>query len=176
MKALKDRTLAFIDCETTGLDPTVHEVIEYAVILEEPDGTFQEFTAKVTPEYIERAHPRALEVNGYTPEKWVGSVPSVQAAQEIGRLLSGDVVLVGHNVRFDSGFFTEMLKRAGVNVRIDYHTVDTITLAWEHLVPKGLTSLSLANVCKFLSVTPGGHEALADARACRTVYHMLMCP
>lgn len=175
MYPLRKRTLAFIDVETTGLDAAHHEVIEYAIILEDRWSGTQEYSGRVIPQFIERASPKALEVNGYTPEKWRDALPAEVVAPHIANLLK-DTVLIGHNVRFDAGFISEMLKRAGVEARIDYHLVDTVTLAWEHLAPLGLKSLSLKNVCKFIGAEPEQepHGALGGARKCREVYHILL--
>lgn len=172
---LKDRPLAFIDTETTGLDPRLQEVIEVAVILEKPDGTLEEWCTKVRPTRLETAEPYALKVNGYEahPELWATAPTFPEIVSELARRLD-DTILVGHNVGFDLDFLQEGLIRAGSKVRLAHRKLDTYTLAYEHLAPEGLESLSLDAVCSFLGISNEGHHtALVDARRCRAVWHTL---
>ncbi len=76
---MKYHRLAFIDTETTGLDPNFHEVIEIGCVVADwkPD-LFGERTLvesstldiKIIPEHIERADPKALAVNHYAKRDW----------------------------------------------------------------------------------------------------------
>jgi len=168
-----DKPLAFLDTETTGLDPQTHEIIEIAIITEYRSGRVYEWHTKIKPAHIERAHPKALEVNGYSEEAWADAPTFDQVAVEIGRRLS-DVVVVGHNVPFDLDMVNVGLKRAGVTARISYHKIDTVTLAYEHLVPCGLQSVSFDHIRKFLGWSQdGAHTALKDTRDARRLFHLL---
>ena len=168
---LRDKPLCFVDVETSGLDPAKHEMLEFAVAFENGEG----LSFKIKPEDIGHADPYALKVNGYTPEAWVGAYDFKEAAWKIAEHLK-EHVLVGHNVKFDVGFINALLQKAGVKERVDYHCLDTVTLAYEHLVPCGLDSLSLKNVCRFLDIPeePEKHEAFYGASACRQVYLRLV--
>lgn len=163
MADYKNKTRAFIDVETTGTDPTVHEIIEYAIILEWPDGTYAEFTNKVLPQHIDKADPKALKINGYTEEAWQDALTPVEAAWDIARHLKGTAV-IGHNVHFDLDFLMALMKKEKLSPHFGVPAVDTMTLAWEHLGSAGLQSLSLKSVCKFLGIEPEPekHEALAE--------------
>lgn len=170
---LNQRLVAFVDTETTGLSPTDHEIIDFACILETRTAGVQEVSFKMKPEHLDRASPKALEVNGYTPEKWERAWNQAEGATAISQALKG-AVLIGHNVRFDAGFLNATQERHNIKERLDYHLVDTVSLAWIHLVPCGLTSLSLENVCRFLNIdNTDAHTALGDARRCREVYRKL---
>lgn len=164
------KPLAFVDLETTGLDPEHHEIIEFAVVRE--DGTYVEF--KVKPEHIETAHPKALEVNGYTPEAWEGAISQEEAAKHLAAWLE-DSIIAGQNVKFDIGFLEALAEKTGVRIPTRYG-IDTVTLAYEHLTPLGLSSLSLKNICEFLGIPPepDDHRALNGARAAREVYFTLL--
>ena len=176
MAKVSGKRLVFVDVETTGLNPVDHEIIEYAIITEYPEGLVTEVACKVHPEHIETAHPKALEVNGYTSEKWclAGAQSQKEAAIDIGLHLKFAAV-VGHNIPFDMSFFQETLKREGVTISIGHLNVDTMTLAYEHLVPLGLQNMSLKGICEFIGIQPepDTHEALNGARKCREVYHRL---
>ncbi|NBR00919.1 MAG: 3'-5' exonuclease [Actinobacteria bacterium] len=188
---LTDRPLAFIDVETTGLDPTRHEVIDLAVVFgvevlrrtgapwtrhlrrDEPDIAV--WHTRIRPERIRDAEPKALEVNGYTHDAWADAPTAEQVVDTVVELLAGSkAVLVGHNVTFDRDFIAALVRRQGRVARLGYNTVDTVTLCYEHLVPCGLEALSLDNVRRFLNIpTHGSHAALKDAIDAREVYRRL---
>jgi len=190
---LSERPLAFIDVETTGLDPNRHEVIEVAVVFDE--SVFRRLGApwalllhrdepdlavwhtRIRPERIGDADPKALRVNRYDPERWANAPTAAEVADDIVALLTregADPVIVGHNVSFDRDFLNATLRGVGSRARVSHHTVDTVTLCHEHLVPCGLESLSLDNVRRFLGIpTEGSHAALKDAIDARDVYHRL---
>ncbi len=173
---LNERPLAFIDTETTGLDPRVHEVIEVAIVKEWPDGKLEEWSTKVAPQNLKVATEIALKVNGYNdhPELWEGAPKFDDIAPLVAAKLD-DCVLVGHNVSFDLDFLNEALKRAGSPAKLPYHKVDTVTLAYAYLVPKGLKSLSLDNIRRFFGWShEGAHTALVDAHDARRLYREIV--
>lgn len=183
---LANRPLAFVDTETTGLDPTKHEVIDVAVVFDRevaerlkiPHLTYEDayayFSSKVRPERIEDAEPKALEVNGYTPEAWVDAPSRAEVAAKLIQILP-DTLMCGHNVNFDKSFIQAMIRAAGFDFRVDYHSIDTQTLAYTKLVSKGLTRLRLDAIREHLGwPTKGGHAALKDALDCRKLYHTLV--
>lgn len=172
---LSDRPLIWIDTETTGLDPTQHDIIEFAGIRDDTDETLH---LKIWPERPENAHPKALAVNGYTPEAWeaAGAVKMKDAIGKIGAFLQ-DSVLGGQNVGFDEGFLREAFRTHKVPNRIGYHKLDTVTMALVHLRPLGIPSVSLHTICEVLGISNDGeHTALADVRRTRAVYRALINP
>jgi len=167
------KPLAYIDTETTGLDPTVAEVIEFALIRVDLDGHEQRWQTKIKPERIEDAHPKALEVNGYTPEAWVDAPAMAEVAPVIIESLEG-CVLVGHNVSFDEAMLKANIKRTGVKGRVPYHKLDTVTLAFEHLFPLGLKSASLDAIREFLGWSKfGAHTAMKDTEDAKRLHELL---
>lgn len=171
---MRNRSMAFVDVESTGLDPDVHEVIEYAIVRVNPAGEETlRWATKIKPSNIEAAHPKALEVNGYTEAAWADAPTMQEVGHEIADGLE-DCVLVGHNVAFDEAMLKGNLKRAGIDRRIPYHKVDTVTLAYEHLVPEGLESLSLDNIRKFLGwSSEGAHTAMKDVEDAMRLYNQI---
>ena len=172
---ISEKMFAVIDIETSGLDPNVHEILEFAgkLVDQKTLEVVYEISFRVRPLHIETAHPKALEVNGYTPEKWANAIDPEEAIHRIVNLCSGAIIL-GHNPRFDISFIEAAIKTYRVEKRIDYHMVDTVTLAVEHLVPLGLDSVSLVNVCKFLGIpNDNAHTAMGDVDRCLQVYRKL---
>ncbi len=93
-----------IDTETTGLDADRHELIGFGAIVLYNLQIIESYEIWVLPENIERADSKALEVNGYDPEKWRNrAVSQSKGAERIGFFMSRHVdgCLVGHNVQFD---------------------------------------------------------------------------
>jgi DNA polymerase III subunit epsilon len=166
--------LAFIDTETTGLDYSQHEVIEFAVqCVKDGRETFRGVW-KIRPEHVENAEPIALKVNGYTPEAW----GDAQTMSEIGPLILDvlkDHVIVGHNVSFDLDMLKANLERARVvGPKLPHRQIDTVTLAYEHLTPLGLTSVSLDKIRAFLGWTVHKHhDAMTDVTDARRVFDLL---
>lgn len=171
------RPLAFVDCETTGLDPAVHEIIELAVVWVDP-ATWEvqgELALLVRPERIGDADPDALQLNRYNPEAWESATSLQDAMAQIEPLLKG-AQLAGHNVGFDRGFLERAWAQVGSRpVDLSHHLLDTATLAWPLFAADVIGSLSLSVVCEHLGVDRGEpHWALDDARASLGVARMLV--
>jgi DNA polymerase III epsilon subunit-like protein len=169
------RPLIWLDTETTGLSTKKHEIIEFAAIRE--DGAVIEF--KIKPQQIENAHPKALEVNGYTEEAWAEAISPEVAVEQIILFAEGcemTPMYAGHNVAFDWRFLQLLFESVG---RIEdwpfhYHSADTMTLAREHLKPLGQRSISLGALCDTLKISnDGAHTALADVRRTLAVWNKL---
>lgn len=171
MVKLVEKPIVFLDTETTGLDPYKHEIIEVAVL--RPDLLWH---TRIKPLNLDGAQPRALEINGYRdhPELWDGAPIFTEVADQLVEQLT-DCVIIGTNTQFDMNFITQALERCGIeDRRIAYHWIDLATLAYEHLVPCGLHSLALKNICKFVGVTnEGEHTATADVTRVKAVYEKI---
>ena len=169
---LADLPLAFIDVETTGLTPSLHEIIDIAIIRRDRDGR-RVFATKVRPERIEDASPRALEVNGYHPGLWANAPFFHEIADDVLAWLDGTVV-VGHNVTYDVAMVEGRLIASGKPPKWRIRRVDTCTLAYEWLSPLGLRSLGLEAIRDLLGWDPAGaHTALTDATDCERLFDLL---
>lgn len=160
-----------IDIETTGLRADYHEIIEIAIIQLDGDKV-EKWSTKLAPKHLERAHPRALEINGYNSKSWRMAPSFEDVAHIIERKLSSGVVM-GHNVKFDIGFLNEALftvERRPIKLR----QIDTVALAYEHLHPLGLESLSMDSIRAFVGLsTRGAHTALKDAEDVLYLWRLL---
>lgn len=134
--------LAFVDCETTGLDPARHHVWEIAVIRRRADGVDCEYLWQIRPD-LTTAEPEALKIGRYeerfaVPDGWeaievMASGPPLRSTiPEMLFDLQGvlkDAVIVGSNPGFDVAFLTALLKAHGRKLPWHYRPVDIATLA-----------------------------------------------
>lgn len=192
------KPLAFIDTETTGLDPDHHEVWEIAVIMRHPGQPDWEahWQIRQTELHLAQcAEPEALEINRYYERMVIPkdySVGQIDAdgrpvgmshktlAYDLTKLLKG-AVLVGSNPAFDAAFLRVFLDSAPWH----YRTIDIATLAAGYIhgaidttqypgndaapaIPYSSRGLSRA-----VGVEPpgkDGHQALVDARWAKAVF------
>ncbi|MCU0686199.1 MAG: exonuclease domain-containing protein [Polyangiaceae bacterium] len=164
--------LAFVDCETTGLNPEKHELVEIAVVRADARtlAVLDERTIKVRPERLEEAEPEALAVCGYDPEAWHEAVTLAEALATVTPLLEG-ATLAGHHVVFDRAFLQAAYRKTGVRPPTQpRHLLDTASLGWP-LYAQGLVpSLSLDELAGCAGAArPFPHRALDDARCARAV-------
>lgn len=181
---MKIHNLAFIDTETTGTDPNKHEIIELAVIIarqvqREGKGPkleiIEECEWKIKPKHIENAEEQALRVNGYNEVDWMFAVDREKAMQEFAKKTESST-FVSHNLVFDYAFVQKAFEETGVESRMHYAKLDTISMAFARLydVPQ-VDKFSLRALCELLKVdNTKAHTALADTRALVECYRKMM--
>ena len=180
--ALKKPSLAYkypiavIDVETTGLDKDRHEIISFSAI--KYNAVMRKETVmsiKIRPLRIGMIDPNAVKINGYNEREWAGAPTGKEVHRRIKTFLNGCIV-VGHNVQFDLKFLSAFFNQLGASPPLIYRSIDTVTLAHEHLVPCGLESLSLDSIREFMGYAASPiHTARQDARDCYRVYRTLSC-
>lgn len=171
----------FVDTETTGLDRFTHEMWEVALI--EPSGT--EHLFHVEPMDIERADPKALEINRYhertnAPDfKWHDPDDVASAIYEI---MDGNH-LVAANAEFDADFIEPLLLACGFEAKPwHYHQIDIedelrgwLAATGNH-APLPFKSRDLVTSAGWGHLLPDAdshHTAMADARWVRDVWNMM---
>lgn len=173
----RSRNLVFVDVETTGRFSIIHEIIEIAAVVV-TGGEFRvidEYTFKVKPLHIERADPKALEINGYSKRTW-RSAPLLEEVLPKFNDLAADGMLAGWNISFDWAFLENAFVRLNIEPEFDYHRLDVMSIAFEKLYPTlDVKSLSLRKVASYLGISlPEIHRALDDSRATYEVFKKLM--
>jgi DNA polymerase III epsilon subunit-like protein len=134
-----------------------------------------EHEALVAPERLDEAQLDALAINGFTKAAWEHALPLREALLEVAPLLEGALV-AGHNVGFDWAFLEAGFRRAGLALpNVDYHRLDTASLAWPLVVTGELPSMSLDPLATCSgSSARRPHRALADARCSLEVARRLV--
>jgi len=169
--------LAFVDTETTGLDPDRHEVWEVALIVDEREHVWQ------LPVDLGRADPVALRISGYH-ERRVDATQLVSLptyAEAFARLTRGRH-LVGAVPSFDEERLRKLLRANGACPEWHYHLIDVEALAVGYL--RGMASAYTPPLpwrSDDLSVECGAmppsdddrHTALGDARWAKRLYEAI---
>ena len=181
---MKKHNLAFIDLETTGLDPETHEIIEIGglVVKQIPQTNrgakleiIDEFEYKVKPENIEKADPEALRINGYNEPDWLFAAGLKNVMQDISEKTQS-ANLVAQNVVFDWSFLNQAFKKTGVQNKMHYHKIDVINLAFTKFYHNpNLQYFNLKTLAEHFNIkNEKAHTALADIKTTFEVYKRLL--
>jgi DNA polymerase-3 subunit epsilon len=160
-----EKSLAFFDLETTGLDVSQDRIIEIGILKMNPDGTKERYEKRVNPEMP--ITPESSEITGITNAD-VKDCPTFAAlAPEIEAFL-GDADLAGYNSnKFDIPILAEEFLRAGssfdvaarrfIDVQNIFHKMEQRTLAAAYQFYCGA---EMSNA----------HNAMADIEATQEVF------
>lgn len=174
-----NQTFAFVDIETTGLDRDKHEIIELAVVLAELKNdaleVVGELDLKISPKRIQDAEPQALRINGYNEADWLFAISLEDAMREFAKKTEG-AVFIAHNATFDYGFIESAFKQTGIENKMHYHRLDTLSMAFAILHGNGdVGKLSLKALCERYGIeNKKAHSAFADTYALYEVFKKMM--
>ncbi len=174
---LTHRDVVFVDCESSGMDPYVHEMIEWAAIrmtadLQTEKGRLEK---KVTMHHPERAEAKALAIVGYTPQEWRHAVPVRVVCVDFANLIDDDCLVVGHNPYFDWNFLRAAYVREGLVMPQVRAVLDTISIAWPLVIAGHCERMGLDNLCTKYSISnEGKHRAMADVQRTARLYAKLL--
>ena len=134
-----------VDVETTGLAPKQDKIIEIGAVRVRDGQIVGSFTCFVNPGRILPAH--ITELTGILQEQ-VDEAETMESVLPAFLEFAGDLPLMGHRILFDYGF----LKRAAVNMRLDFERsgVDTLKLSRQFL--SELPSRRLSALCEHFEI------------------------
>lgn len=168
-KNLSEITFAFLDVETTGLDPYLgHRVCEIAILKTRGGKTISKFQTIINPG--RSIPPQAASVNGITDDMVRGAPFFRDVAWNILNSLR-DSVIVAHNASFDLRFlFAEF---AGIKLPPpENEVIDTLSMARRHY---NFPSNSLGEIAMCLGIsTVGKHRAFADVRITNEIFEYFL--
>ena len=112
-----DRLVLF-DTETTGLEFSRDEIIEFAaVVVERRDGTatvIQEYDELITLSEGNTVPPESEKLTGISTQDILDrGIPKTQLCQDIAQMISGKTLLLAYNAHFDLSFLYYLLLRNG---------------------------------------------------------------
>lgn len=168
--------IAFVDIETTGLDPVQHEPIEVGIVLAEHSYVIEEIEFSLKFDEA-KAEPRALEINGWGQRKFAPVLEPVDAQETISSIFEYDsskpVLFCAWHAQFDETFLDQWYKRVGLATKPWGHR-DVVDLPSLIMGRKGVVSPgSSRDLLKQLGLDAdfeGRHTALADARMNHKAY------
>lgn len=181
---MRKENIAFVDLETTGLDPERHEIIEIGAIIarQEPRAgrgpevrVVEEFDIKVKPERIEEAERSALRTNKYSEAEWLFAADLEQALRAFAPKISG-AILAGQNIGFDIAFLERAFARFNMPFDVHHHKIDVVSIAFtKYYHDESWQRFGLRTLCERLGVkNEKAHSALSDIRATFEVYKKLL--
>lgn len=177
----KYNALIFFDCETSGLDPEVDQIIELAAVKILPNGKREQFDlfAKLPdgenlPEEIVELTgitDEMLQEQGYTIEAVLHEFWSMIIFGDLAEVPQGPVLLVAHNAQFDISFiknaFDRFYKDLWKGFEVDY--LDTLTVfkdrrPYPHRLENAIEKYGLQGIVK------NSHRAIDDVDALCEVF------
>lgn len=190
--------LAFVDTETTGLDPEQHEVWEVGLILRDNEGVEVEYLWQL-PVDLGRAEAMALKVGDFYGRRWPDGIgrENVRVAMtgrwerglaksrlsehqvpEFAQLfaeLTHGAHLVGAVPSFDDAFLKRLLRANGACPGWSYHLVDVEALAAG--IVQQPPPWDSSDLSRWVGVDPDEfekHTALGDARWAKAIFDAVM--
>lgn len=162
-------TLVYLDTETTGLDPSRHEVWEIAYAVD--DGPV---LSSIVRHSLTNAHPLALDVNGYHERYWLDATTPPERDRfeaDLFRALKG-ATLVGANPAFDAAFLSARWGEAPWRYRL----LDVEAFALPFFGSPEIMSLKDTAAAlreSGFEIPEPDHSAAADVRTLRQVHRAL---
>lgn len=165
-RGYEPRLIALVDVETTGLDPSFHEMVDLGVTYIRSDGeVVGRFFTRIYPGHPERLDPSSAAVNGFSLARWqtlgaLSESEAVQRWQRIHRELSdgSPVTFAAFNAWFDQAFTDALLRRHGSSWRALFHyqILDLPSMAWA----QGARDLANAALAERYGIAPETRDPL----------------
>lgn len=160
---------AFLDVETTGLDPNSGDKIcEIAVIKTVGGQIADEFVTLINPG---RSIPeRAVSIHGIT-QTMVNRAPLFRdIADDLLDFLT-DTVIVAHNARFDLEFLRSELRNSNLSLP-ENNVIDTLGIARRYYT---FPSNSLGEIARYIGLPiDKQHRALADVTTTKDIFEYFL--
>ncbi len=172
---LNNAEIVFLDLETTSTKFDA-EIIEIAGLIVDRNLEIKEsFDFLIKPKDLNKADPKALELIGYSEEKW-------RNAYELKDVLNilypkfKNKILAGWVIHFDSSRLEKAFHEHNLDDPFDYRRIDIFSLA---VAKYGLKNLgdkeTLTKICQILNIDRGkAHSAYDDAYAAYKVFLKLI--
>jgi DNA polymerase III epsilon subunit-like protein len=169
--------ITVLDTETTGLEVSKHEIIQFGAIrfwFDDNGDTLihERIDINIKPKRLDLADSIALKVNGYTDEAWRDAKPMEEHLQKIKEIIEVSEFLLGQNLVFDLRFINKAFIDAGIQPPKFPKYIDTKFMA-DGLKKSGIIkSSSLEGICEHYNIKFKGraHNALVDCERTMTAW------
>lgn len=154
------KPLAFIDLETTGVNPGTDRIVEIAIVKILTDGTKSVKCKRINPGMpIPKG---ASDIHGITDEMVKDEPTFKQVAQELKQMLDGCDFAGYNSNRFDIPLLMEEFLRADVDFDMKNRKLLDVQNIFHKMEPRTLTAAYKFYCSKILD---GAHSAEVDATA-----------
>lgn len=186
--------ILYFDTETTGTDPSVHEITQFAAIVEIDGKVVEEVNWKCQPKDWDNIEPMALQTTGVgieelktfqQPEEMYKDILSL-FQKYINKYDKGPLKFypAGHNVSFDLDFLNAFFKKYGnaetqkwgITSWQNWRALDSRIFA-NFLFAVGkldTVNVKLSTLCEHYGIDIDAHDALSDIRATRALVLRMM--
>jgi DNA polymerase-3 subunit epsilon len=108
-----DRIVLF-DTETTGLQYSRDEIIEFSAVVLDRQGVVQEYDELIALSPGNCVPPKIQQLTGITDmDLMERGLPKTRVCRDIGEMFKGNTLLMAYNAHFDLSFLYYMLLRDG---------------------------------------------------------------
>ena len=178
------RKKLYMDCETTGVNPSVHSIWQWAGVIEIDGEVVDQMEVRCRPFNMAQIEEGALQTCGITREELENYPPPSVMHSKICAFFSRHVSkfdkndklrIVGYNVGFDVDFLYAFFKRMGDNYLGSYlktgmgeyyDVLHYVGIRWR-LGYLPLPNKKLGTLCKYFGIDIQAHDALSDILATR---------
>lgn len=189
--------ILYFDTETTGTNPAVHEITQFAAIVEIDGEVKEEVNWRCQPTRWDKIDAKAIETTGVTIEQLKNFQEPAKMLADIKRLFlkyeskydKGPQKFhpAGHNVQFDLDFLNAFFKQHGdfddkkwgitsyQNWRaLDSRVFSNFLIAADYNEMSKLSDVKLSSLCAHFSIEIDAHNALSDIRATRQLIRRML--
>ena len=172
-----DIPVCFIDFETTGIDISTDQPIEFGAVLVDKFGVIEKkFQSRIMLERIDLYNNKAYEIHGIDYELLRSSPTQHQVLSLFFNEFGYDYCFGAWNVSFDVSFFKKMCHENNMSDlfnKIHYRHLDVQSVAkfskYLNVIDENIKSLS--NCADYFNINRSSyHNALEDALICYEVY------
>jgi DNA polymerase III epsilon subunit-like protein len=173
--------ITVMDTETTGVKHSSHEIIEIALIsyvISEAGERFvmKSFSTKVKPRHIERASPKALQMNHYSEAEWASAPDIANVLPIVKEMIEKSDVMIGQNLIFDLKFLSDAFEKNGHEIPEYPAYIDTKAMADVLKRQNKIKRSAMDYLCEHYNVQFSGkaHSALTDCERTMKVWDKLL--
>lgn len=162
-------TFVCIDCETTGLDPSVDRIIEVAAVKFTLEKTLDSFESLINPECL--IPETSIAIHNISQEMVAGKPLIVDVLPRLLEIISKNII-IGHSVGFDIEMIAAAADRYGIPHSLRHNLFfDTLRMAriYGESPTNSLKQLSM----HFNIEGDGAHRAMSDVAVNMEVFKYL---
>ena len=181
------KRIAWIDTETTGLDPLSNAIVQIATLIEEDGEIIEESEVKMRPHAGAMIDDKALYTNQRTIEE-ISTWPSpMEGKYKFRKVLEKYVhprnpedkfFIAGYNIGFDVNMLNSFFNKLGDDYCMSFFYscfIDVRTTVGEYFLESDivLPNYKLKTVCSHFGIKFKAHDAIEDINATRELYYTL---